>query len=227
MLYVNTLAIVLKKEEKQEIDTSFIFYTKKFGKLNVFAKGAKKINAKLSPHLLVANLVRMELVIKSYPRLIGAELKDNFSFIRKNDFALWSTLENLYIFDQLIVSPEKDLKIWNLLLNYLNVSNFLLKKGKGNGYLLLVSLFFKINLISLLGYSLSLEALEKNTKITDKQKKIVQFLVKKDNYSELFSQTEKKTDYIYKKNEEELKKLNLNLKKYLKKVVPYIIDEQY
>ncbi len=219
MFYGNTLAIVLKKNETRDTDLDFVFFTKKFGKLNVFAQGARKINAKLSGHLLLGNFVNLEIVVKSKPRLIGAELIDDFFYLRKNDFALWKMLSDLDFFGRLIVSPEKDLKIWNLLLNYLRVVNFLSRKKASDNYILLASLFLKINLIDLLGYFPSLEEIKKIKDFSIFQKKIIYFLFQKRNFSELFVDNSER-EKSFKKNN--LEKLDFQIKKYFSKNISYL-----
>ncbi len=219
MFYVDTLAIVLKKEERQDMDFSFVFFTEKFGKLDVFAKGARKINAKLSPHLLLGNFVNLEIVVKTKPRLIGAEVKNNFSFMRKNDFALWQVANDLEFFNKLIVSPEKDLKIWKLLLNYLKIIDFLSKRHSDGFYISLASLFFKINLVNLLGYFPDLEEIKKTKEFNTLQKKIIYFLAKKNNFTDLFSSKIKQTEKF---NKKELEKFNRKIKNYFNKNISYI-----
>lgn len=51
-----TRAIVLRKTISGEADLFILAFTENFGKLRIFAKGAKKISAKLAPHLDALNI---------------------------------------------------------------------------------------------------------------------------------------------------------------------------
>ena len=215
MFYCSSQAIVLGKEEFSESDLFFIFFSQKTGRIKVLAKGARKINAKLKPFLKIGNLVNLELVFKNQYRLLGVELIDNFSSLRKNFEYLFRVISDLEFAKEMIIFTEKDESLWKLLFSYLKVANLLAKK-KSKENLIVSSLFFKIKLINLLGFLPSFEEFVSLEKIKSEEKKLFLPLWQARNFSELVKICQKT---IKKENLPFLeKKINSYLKKIKKKV---------
>ena len=58
-------AVVLDKETSGDLDIRVSMFTKKFGKLKVRAKSARRIVSKLSPHLEPGNVAQVRIIEKS------------------------------------------------------------------------------------------------------------------------------------------------------------------
>ena len=183
MFYCSSQAIVLGKEEFSESDLFFIFFSQKTGRIKVLAKGARKINAKLKPFLKIGNLVNLELVFKNQYRLLGVELIDNFSSLRKNFEYLFRVISDLEFAKEMIIFTEKDESLWKLFFSYLKVANLLAKKESKEN-LIISSLFFKIKFINLLGFLPSFEEFVYLEKIKGEEKKLFLPFWQEKNFSE-------------------------------------------
>ncbi|TRZ78465.1 DNA repair protein RecO [bacterium] len=68
-----TEGIILKNIPFGEADAFFVVLTKDFGKMKIFAKGVRKIDAKLAGHLDLFNKSEIAFVMgKKFPRLTGS-----------------------------------------------------------------------------------------------------------------------------------------------------------
>jgi len=145
---IKTQGIILKKASLNEVDQLLCVYTKKLGKVNISAKGTKKIESKLRYSIEPISLVQFILVQgKNSLILKDAIIKDQFLNIKK-DFKKIEIIEKiLNIIDEAIVGQEKDEDIWQLiLLTFKSID-----KDKIN--LKTIIFDFQKNLIQLLGYS--------------------------------------------------------------------------
>lgn len=123
MFEYHTLAIVLKKEIINEVDANVVLYTKELGKLEIIAKGVKKILSKFGGHLEPLNLIEATIIAVNHKHLTSVLTNNNFSYIRKNYSRLENALKMLSIFNEAIVSSEKDDFLWENIVNYLNKLN--------------------------------------------------------------------------------------------------------
>ena len=119
-----TYAIVLKKETVNEADGKVIFYSELMGKIEIVAKGLKKILAKFNSHLEPLNLVEITFIESTNKHLTSVWTMNNFSNIRHNYIALENTLKMLNFFNEAIIGSEKDNLLWQSLNFYLkNIGN--------------------------------------------------------------------------------------------------------
>jgi DNA repair protein RecO len=155
MFEYNTQAIVLDKDTINEADANVILYTENLGKIELIAKGAKKITAKLNAHLEPLNLIEATIIAANNKHLTSVLTINNFYRIRKNYLLLENALKMLKLFNQAIVANEKDELIWQLLNNYLNnLNSEKLSQMEGQKMLILMKLFnleFLFNLTKALG----------------------------------------------------------------------------
>lgn len=150
MIEYETEAVVLEKKTIGEVDAQIILYTQKLGKLEIIAKGLKKITAKLTSHLESFNLVVVTLIMVNRWHLTSALTLNNFPYLRKNFPALETAYKTLKIFQEAIVSPEEDEILWQELVNFLfDLERF--SKEKKDYLFSWRSLYFLIQLAKRLG----------------------------------------------------------------------------
>jgi DNA repair protein RecO (recombination protein O) len=154
-IHYRTQAIFLKKIDQGESDRVFVLFSKDFGKLEILAKGIRKISSKLKGAAREFCLTEIEFVQgKIYKTLTDAILIDSFENLRKNLKKLKVAFQIAQISEKLIKEQEKDLKIWNLFLEtFQRLNNPGLKVRACE----LLYHFFLWNLLSFLGYQLQIE----------------------------------------------------------------------
>lgn len=118
------LSIVLSRRDFREYDQMVTLYTKEKGKVEVLAKGIKKINSKNSASLMPFSLLEAEIVPgREIDHLVRAQsvkfFKNIYSDLDK--IALAGYL--IEILDQALAGPEKDEKIFDLLVGFLEFIN--------------------------------------------------------------------------------------------------------
>lgn len=150
MVY-QTQGLILKKTDFGEASQLFRIYTKDLGKIEVLARGTKKIKSKLNSHLQFFSLINLSIAKgKNFDQLTGAVLIKNFSQL-KNDFKkIILASFGLELVEQLTKTYHPDAKIFNLLLNYLETIDkkvIVKKDGWSN-----IQNQFIIKLMTLLGY---------------------------------------------------------------------------
>ncbi|MDD5760502.1 MAG: DNA repair protein RecO [Candidatus Pacebacteria bacterium] len=111
----STLAFVLKQEPIKEQDRNYTFFTQKFGKITLLARGTRKINAKLAGHLELPSLVQIQFTISQRPRLTSALEKFSFPVIKKNTKALTVAFLIADLVDRFTLEKQVDAEIWKLL----------------------------------------------------------------------------------------------------------------
>ncbi len=153
MIEYNTQAIVLDKQIINEADAQVVLYTELLGKIELIAKGAKKITAKLNSHLEILNLIESTIITVNSKHLTSALTIDNFSNIRHQEKILENALKMLKFFNQVIIAAEKDEFLWRSLRNYLNELNRI--KIENESSLILMSLI-NIDFLIKLGTALGL-----------------------------------------------------------------------
>jgi len=127
-----TTGIVLISRDFGESDRLFVVYTRDYGKIEVLAKGAKKILSKLNAHMAEYSLVDMMVANGSkLDKLAGAVLIKDYTNIKASlvGVALASYLAE--VFNILFAAPQKDQQIFDklvLLFDYLDENINLLKK---------------------------------------------------------------------------------------------------
>jgi DNA repair protein RecO (recombination protein O) len=148
--HYRTEGFLFKKEPRGEYDELFNFYTKDFGRIEVLAKGIKKMKSKLRGSVDLFYLSEIEFIQgKTYKTLTDALLIEKFKNIKKSLFKLKLVFAISELLDELLIAQEKDERIWKLLIQTLyNLNNPEIK-------LSLIRIFYYYffwNLISILGY---------------------------------------------------------------------------
>jgi len=145
---IKTQGIILKKADLNEVDQLLYVYTKELGKVNISAKGTKKIESKLRYSIEPISLVQFILVQgKNSLILKDAAIKNQFLNIKKDLEKIKIIKKIINIIDEAIIGQEKDEDIWELiLLTFKSINNHKID-------LKTVISDFQKNLIQLLGYS--------------------------------------------------------------------------
>lgn len=144
---IKTEAIVLKSSGLNETGRILCVYSEKLGKINISAKGVKKVESKLRGHIEPISYSQLILVEgKNFLILKDAVLIDQFLNIKKDLEKIKIAKELIKMIDEAIVGEEKDEDIWKLILHTF--------KSIENNKINLKSLIsdFQHHLIKLLGY---------------------------------------------------------------------------
>jgi DNA repair protein RecO (recombination protein O) len=148
----STTALVLKRRDYQENDRLFCLYTKDYGKIDVLAKGTKKISSKLNPYLEPFYLIKVMIAKgKGFDKLANCNLIEGYHNLRQDlfGFALINYLAE--ITDNLILGQTQSYDKFDLLLKTLEVLDQEIGK-KDKEKLLLLANLYGLKLLSLLGY---------------------------------------------------------------------------
>jgi DNA repair protein RecO (recombination protein O) len=147
-----TTALVLKRRDYQENDRLFCLYTKDYGKIDVLAKGTKKISSKLNSYLEPFYLIKVMIAKgKGFDKLANCNLIEGYQNLRQDlfGFALINYLAE--ITDNLILGQTQSYDKFDLLLKTLDVLDQIISK-KDKKKLLLIANLYGLKLLDLLGY---------------------------------------------------------------------------
>lgn len=156
MAQYKTYGIILSRSDFREADRLYVVYTRDFGKLELLARGARKIESKLAAHLEPFTLT--EIMIgrgKNFDHLAGAETVENFENI-KTDFFKMNFLHYCFeVVNKVTEWEMRDDRIYNLLLELLlslESFSFSAETTTWEKYQVLTKSFV-VKLMSLLGYA--------------------------------------------------------------------------
>src|SRR3989338_1050697 len=143
----NVKAIILNRKSFSEGDSRVIVYSRENGKLELTARGAKKIKSKSAGHLEPLNLSDIMVVRGRRYDYVGAAVSENCFSNIKNDLAkLAVAAQAVKIVDQAIRPGVVDEKIFELLEEYLEVldtakKDFFARGGSALGEKIFASFF--------------------------------------------------------------------------------------
>lgn len=110
---ITTEAIVLKKKELLGSDLIVSLLTESLGKLNVLAKGIKKIKSTRSSHIETGNMIKAVLYKnKDYFYLRETSLITAFSNIKNNQLKTKKLYLVLYFLDRIMPENQKDENVY-------------------------------------------------------------------------------------------------------------------
>lgn len=146
----NLEAIVLNRYTFRENDSRVILYSRERGKLELVARGTKKIKSKIAPHIEPLNLVEAMAIKGKKFDYLGSAISRIAFFNIKSDLYLLATAGKIIKFlNQSIREAEPDQQIFSLIKEALQILN---DKKLKNGKEELVELFFIYKLMAMLGY---------------------------------------------------------------------------
>lgn len=144
-------SIVLSRRNIREFDQIISVYTKEKGKLELLARGVKKITSKNSAHLELFSFVDIDIAPgKGIDHLTKVQPINYFANIREN---LEKSLAAGYIvslLDKTLHVGEKDERLFVMILNWLDYLNL-----KLTAYGLWLSDGFIVKLLNCLGYDIT------------------------------------------------------------------------
>lgn len=115
----NIKAIILNRKSFSECDSRVVVYSRENGKLELTARGAKKIKSKLAGHLEPISLTDIMVIRGRRYDYVGAAVSENYFSNIKNDLAkLILAGRAVKVVEKLIKPGLPDEKIFELLKDY-------------------------------------------------------------------------------------------------------------
>jgi DNA repair protein RecO (recombination protein O) len=147
-------AIALGKRETGETDRLYTFYTREAGKLTAIAKGVRKPTAKLAAQLENGSKVGITVIKgRGIGKIAGAIAEERFPALRSNYDIYQLVLSTLDRVRTLTEPEEGDQEVYDLLEQFLTLSDQLVKEEKTEKFFFLRESFL-LQLYSALGYHL-------------------------------------------------------------------------
>lgn len=116
----NTRAIVLDSRPYRESDVLITVYSLEFGRLNLVARGVKKLSSKLAGHLEPMSEVGLMIIKGRSLDYVGGVIMDNaFLSIREDLNKLFYSGKIFALFLSLVKEGEKDERLYSLIKKYL------------------------------------------------------------------------------------------------------------
>jgi DNA repair protein RecO (recombination protein O) len=154
----NTIGLVLKRRDYQENDRLFCLLTKDYGKIDVIAKGTKKISSKLNSYMEPFYLVKLMIAKgKVIDKLANVNLIKSYSNLRNDNQLLGFYLINYLteVIDGLIEGKTLTTDKFDLLIEILDILD---KKINdiSKDQLLMITNVGLLKLLSLMGYQVEI-----------------------------------------------------------------------
>ena len=149
----NSEGLILRRNDWRESDSRVVLYTKKFGKLSLVVRGAKKFKSKIAGHIEPINLVSMLVVKGKAYDYLGSAISQRSYLNIKNDLnALYFVGRALSLFDTQVKEELPDEELFIFLISWLEAveEKALTGLSKEDGELLFN--YFAIRLLVILGY---------------------------------------------------------------------------
>ncbi len=151
----HTKAIIIKRSAFREYDSKVVIFSADKGKVELVARGTKKILSKLAGHLEPITLSDLMIIKGKQFNYIGTAVsEESFKEIKNSQEKTFLIGSVLGQFNSLIKDDLPDQQIFSLLLDFLFLSNQPTTNHKNLEWLIVC---FKIKLIELLGYGFNLE----------------------------------------------------------------------
>lgn len=145
-MYFRTLGIILSQKNFGEADKLLSIYTKDQGKISCIAKGARRPRSRKSGHIELGNWCKIFVANgKNIDLLTEAEVKKAYGLQNLSPEKANKIYHILEIVNLMTPANQKNYQIYSLLLKFLNE----IEKSENFN---LISIVFKIKILSLLGY---------------------------------------------------------------------------
>jgi len=152
-----TTGLILRRRDYQENDRLFYIYTKDHGKIELVAKGTKKITSKLNSYLEPLYLVNLMIAKgKFFDKLANANVVKSYENLRNDKDLVGFFLINYLseTINNLILGQTPQNKKYDLLLELLDILDVEIIKERENKkeWLLFLSNIFLLKFLNHLGY---------------------------------------------------------------------------
>lgn len=145
-----TQGVILRRFNANEFDKLLVVYTREFGKLLVKAKSLRKKEAKMKESLELFNYVDLLLAKgKNMDTITGVVVENSFVNLKSHLPSLAAAYYISELLDKLIVGPERDERIWQLIIK---AFDFLAEKQRSSETIKKLLQRFEYNLLALLGH---------------------------------------------------------------------------
>lgn len=151
-MILSTPIYVLKSKNQGDSDRVYTVFSKKYGKIEFVAKGARKTLAKLSGYLERPAKASVSLAEGQGLKLVSALSQSQYLQLKGNLTSLSLSLKGLDLASKLILAPEPDLGLWKLIGGFLEAEEVLAKRNAPLWQKHLAYYYFIIKLTALLGY---------------------------------------------------------------------------
>jgi len=150
----NTIGLVLKRRDYQENDRLFCLLTKDHGKIDVLAKGTKKISSKLNSYMEPFYLVKLMIAKgKGFDKLANVNLIKPYENLRNDQRLLGFYIINylIEVADGLIEGKTQTTEKFDLFIEILDVLDDNIENNDKDELLMIVHVGI-LKLLTLLGY---------------------------------------------------------------------------
>jgi len=144
--------IILNKKDYRENDRLFVIYTDELGKIEAAARGVRKIKSKMAGHLNYFSIIDLMVASgKNHYQIASAEIDKNFLNLKSDLIKIILASYCLEIVDSFVKQEHKDLKIYELIEELLEVFNSE-REIISDMYYFLAKVFI-LKLLALLGWT--------------------------------------------------------------------------
>lgn len=144
---IKTLGIVLRKRQLLKSDLQFTIFTEELGKINVFAKGIRKITSRRLPNLQTGNLINIQ--INQYNNanyLQTVHLISALSSIKKRSEQVEQLYLLFFVLDRLLPEAQRENEVFR------ETISFVIKFAKEKRFSKDILFQTLKNVINILGY---------------------------------------------------------------------------
>lgn len=120
-----TEGVIIKSQDTGESDKILSVFTKDFGRIELFAKGIRKINSKLGRHLNLLDYSRLVFVAgKKTLRITDAEKIASWQSINASFLKLESAVKITYFLERMLKGQERNDAMWDFIIEALSFLDF-------------------------------------------------------------------------------------------------------
>lgn len=151
----NATGIVLRRADYREHDRLFVLYTKEYGKVEVIAKGTKKILSKLNPHLEPFHEVAVMIAKgKGFDKMGNAIVMERFASLReqRDPGVIAAVHYMLEATERLVQRQYPDAEVYEVLRGGLEYFGSHIEHAPSLGRQLFVANVYILKLLMVLGY---------------------------------------------------------------------------
>ncbi|NCO88613.1 DNA repair protein RecO [Candidatus Roizmanbacteria bacterium CG2_30_33_16] len=117
---ITTTGIVLRKRQLLRSDLQFTIFTEEIGKINIFAKGIRKITSKRLPNLQTGNLIKIQINQHNNAfYLQTAQLISALSSIKQRSEQIEQLYLLFFILDRLLPEAQRENEVFKEVISFI------------------------------------------------------------------------------------------------------------